>query len=104
MHAAIAAHQHALQALCRHYGVTRLDVFGSAARAADFAPDRSDADFLVTFADARRNDLTNFLDFKDALESLLARPVDLIEHAAVQASRNTIRRRSILAGSQSVYG
>jgi predicted nucleotidyltransferase len=35
--------------LRRRYGVRRLAVFGSAASGADFDPDRSDADFLVTF-------------------------------------------------------
>ena len=42
----------ALAALCRRFGVTRLEVFGSAVRDAGFDPKRSDADFLVTFAPA----------------------------------------------------
>ena len=49
MHADIAAHRKELTALCRRYGVRRLEVFGSAARAADFDPKTSDADFLVEF-------------------------------------------------------
>ena len=47
----------ALAAICRRYEVTRLQVFGSAARGDDFDPTRSDADFLVTFKPAARNDL-----------------------------------------------
>jgi predicted nucleotidyltransferase len=35
--------------LCRRYGVRRLDVFGSAARGADFDVATSDVDFLVQF-------------------------------------------------------
>ncbi len=60
----------ALAALCRRFGVMRLEVFGSAVRDAGFDPKRSDADFLVTFAPAARNDLTAFADLKEALEKL----------------------------------
>jgi len=90
--------------LCERYGVTRLDVFGSAARAGDFHPERSDADFLVTFGPTTRNDLAAFVDFKEALEALLGRPVDLLEREAVEASRNYIRRRRILAEAERVLG
>jgi uncharacterized protein len=94
----------ALAALCRRFGVTRLEVFGSAARGAGFDPRRSDADFLVTFAPAVRNDLEAFADLKDELERLLGRPVDLVEREAVEASRNFIRRRTILNEAETVYG
>jgi len=93
-----------LAALCRRFGVARLEVFGSAARGAGFDPKRSDADFLVTFTLAARNDLTAFADLKDALERLLQRPVDLVEREAVEASRNFIRRRAILSEAQTIYG
>lgn len=94
----------ALAAVCRRYGVARLEVFGSAARGTGFDPNRSDADFLVTFTPAARNDLAAFTDLKDALERLLGRPVDLVEREAVEASRNFIRRRAILREAQTVYG
>jgi hypothetical protein len=93
-----------LAALCRRYGVARLEVFGSAARDADFAPSRSDVDFLVTFTSDARNDLAAFADLKEAIESLLGRPVDLVEREAVEASRNFIRRRAILREAETVYG
>jgi uncharacterized protein len=104
MHAAIAERRADLGALCRRHGVARLEVFGSAARGGDFEPLRSDADFLVTFESAARDDLLAFADFKDALETLLGRPVDLVEREAVEASRNYIRRRRILAEAEPVYG
>ncbi len=44
MHAAIADRRADLGALCRRHGVARLEVFGSAARGADFDPASSDAD------------------------------------------------------------
>jgi predicted nucleotidyltransferase len=104
MHAAIADRRADLGALCRRHGVVRLEVFGSAARGGDFEPRHSDADFLVTFAPVARDDLAAFVDFKDALETLLGRPVDLVEREAVEASRNYIRRRRILAEAEPVYG
>ncbi len=104
MHAAIADYLTEVAALCREFGVARLDVFGSAARGADFKPTLSDVDFLVTFEPAARNDLVIFADFKNALEHLLARPVDLVEREAIEASRNFIRRRAILASAERVYG
>jgi predicted nucleotidyltransferase len=58
-------------------GVAGLEAFRSAARGAGFDPNRSDADFLVTFEPATRNDLSAFADLKEALEKLLGRPVDL---------------------------
>ena len=100
----IAEKREALADLCRRYGVERLEVFGSATRGADFDRDRSDADFLVTFSPSARNDLAAFADFKDALERLLGRPVDLVEREAIEASRNFIRRRAILNEAETVYG
>jgi predicted nucleotidyltransferase len=104
MHAEIAEKRLDLMTLCRRFGVARLEVFGSASCGADFKPERSDVDFLVTFMPAARNDLAAFADFKEALEALLGRPVDLVEREAVEASRNYIRRRRILAEAETVYG
>ena len=104
MHATIADRRAELTALCRRHGVARLEVFGSAARGAGFDPATSDIDLLVTFTPAARNDFAAFADFKDALEKLLGRPVDLVEREAVEASRNAIRRRRILAEAEPVYG
>ena len=104
MHADIAEKRQDLIALCRRYGVERLELFGSAARGADFDPTRSDADFLVTFSPQARDDLSAFADFKEGLEALLDRPVDLTEREAIETSRNIIRRRRILAEAETVYG
>ena len=84
MHAEIAAHQEELVALCRRYGVRRLEVFGSAARGADFDPTSSDADFLVEFdPDSGHSPLEQFFGFAEALEKALGRPVDLVERGAI---------------------
>jgi len=102
MIADIALHRDELRQLCRRFGVRRLEVFGSAAREADFDPARSDIGFLVEFA-AQEDDLARFLDFKEALETLLARRVDLVDRKAIEASRNYIRKRHILTGAEPVY-
>jgi predicted nucleotidyltransferase len=104
MQADIDEKRDAVALICRRYGVARLEVFGSAARSTDFDTSKSDADFLVTFAPNTRNDLAAFVDLKEDLERLLARPVDLVEREAVEASRNFIRRRTILKEAETVYG
>jgi predicted nucleotidyltransferase len=73
-----------IASLCRRYRVRKLAVFGSILRA-DFDPQRSDADFLVEFEPASAAvRMQNFLALREALGSLLNRPVDLIEAGAIQ--------------------
>jgi uncharacterized protein len=95
-----------IAALCRQHHVRRLDVFGSAARGADFDSAKSDIDFLVEFdrSDPEAMTLDTFLGLKDSLESLLGRSVDLVDRQAVEKSRNYIRRREILKGVEPIYG
>ncbi len=79
MHAAVEQHRAEIEALCRRYGVTRLDVFGSVT-GDDFDEARSDVDFLVEFDDAFPvNGLRQYFGFKEDLEPLLGRTVDLVE-------------------------
>jgi len=69
--------------LCEQFGVTRLDVFGSAT-GGDFDATRSDIDFLVELeppAGMARFDA--YFGLKEALEALLGRPVDLVVPAAL---------------------
>ena len=102
MIADIAQHRDELRDLCRRFGVRRLEVFGSAARPADFDPARSDIDFLVEFA-VEEMDFRRFLDFKAALEALLDRRIDLVDRKAIESSRNYIRKRHILMGAEPIY-
>jgi uncharacterized protein len=85
MIADIAQHRQELRDLCRRFHVRRLEVFGSAARG-DFDPAKSDIDFLVEFA-VEEGDLGRFVDFKEALEALLNRRIDLVDRKAIEASR-----------------
>ena len=61
MHPAIAQHRSGIFAICRRFGIQRLEVFGSAARADAFDPEHSDADFLVEFAPGVQPGLDTFL-------------------------------------------
>lgn len=103
MHPEILRHKDAIAALCRRFGVTRLEVFGSAARGEDFDPARSDVDLLVEFTPEARFDFAGFADLKDALEALFGRRVDLVDRPAIEKSRNPIRRRSILGDARLVF-
>lgn len=84
MHPAIAQHRSGISAICQRYRVSRLEVFGSVARAHDFDPEHSDADFLVEFAPDVKPGLDTFFGTKAALEVLLGRGVDLVELGAVR--------------------
>ncbi|MBI4310817.1 MAG: nucleotidyltransferase domain-containing protein [Chloroflexi bacterium] len=81
-----------IAALCRRFYVRRLEVFGSAA-GDDFDPDRSDVDLLVEFEpDFPMAALDAYFGFKEAMETLLGRPVDLVMPSAI---RNPFLRESI---------
>lgn len=80
--AEIESHRAEIAELCARFGVRRLEVFGSAATG-KFDPARSDIDFLVKFdAPKRMSALEQYFGFKEALEALFARPVDLVEEGA----------------------
>jgi predicted nucleotidyltransferase len=98
----VSRHRAEIAEICQRFHVRRLDVFGSAARGADFRPVGSDADFLVEFI-SDVDSLTDFLDLQQALKDLLQRPIDLVDRRAVETSRNSIRRRTILGEAQPVY-
>lgn len=79
MHPLIQQHRKALESVCRDFGVSRLDVFGSAARGDDFDPQCSDVDFLVEFSsDQTEFSLEQFLALRSELSDILGRPVDLV--------------------------
>ncbi len=59
----------------------------------------------MCFTPAARNDLAAFADFKDELEALLGRPVDLVERAAVEAGPETTSTApASVAEAEAVYG
>ncbi|WP_428100549.1 nucleotidyltransferase family protein [Candidatus Rariloculus sp.] len=101
MHAAIADKREDLAELCRRHGVARLEVFGSAARGADFEPETSDADFLVEFnRDSGLAPFDQYFELAEALRDTLGRPVDLVESGTVH---NPYFRAAIDRSRELVY-
>jgi len=71
--------------------VTRLEAFGSVV-SEEFSPE-SDIDFLVYFhRDSETNAFRQYFTFKEALEEVLDRPVDLI---CGNSMRNAVFRNSV---------
>ncbi len=101
MHIFIHQHQPAIAELCRHYRVQRLEVFGSAARGTDFAPESSDADFLVEFSSSAVGPtLKAFFGLQADLSQILGRAVDLAESSAL---RNPYIQASVNQSREVVY-
>jgi len=85
--------------LCLNYKVKELYIFGSVLT--DKFNDSSDIDFLVQFGQVDILDyFDNYMDFKEKLEVLLNRSVDLIEN---QAIRNPIFRKIVDRDKKIVY-
>lgn len=91
----------ALPALCRRFGVRRLDLFGSAATGR-FDPERSDLDFLVSFDDLLPPGAyaDAWFGLRSALEALFGRPVDLLTEAALE---NPYLRRRVEAERRPLF-
>ncbi|MBA3274478.1 MAG: nucleotidyltransferase domain-containing protein [Chloroflexia bacterium] len=89
----------AIAELARAYGVRTLDIFGSAATGA-FNQESSDIDFIVEFADMSPGIANRYLDFAEALERLLGRPVDLMFAGPIS---NPYLRRSVQLSRERVF-
>jgi uncharacterized protein len=99
MASVLDAHLAEIPELCRRYGVSRLELFGSAASGA-FDPKRSDLDFLVEFdADSSRL-FDRYFGLKESLEALYGRPVDLVTTGSLS---NPYFLESINRSRQLVY-
>ena len=73
----IAALRNAAPGLAREFGVASLSLFGSVARGEERAS--SDVDILVSFEPTARVTLVTLSRLRDTLETLLGRPVDIVE-------------------------
>ena len=85
--------------LCKQHKVKELYIFGSILT--QRFNDTSDIDFLVQFENIDILDyFDNYMDFKEKLEKLLGRQVDLLEN---QAIRNPIFRKVLDRDKKLVY-
>jgi predicted nucleotidyltransferase len=86
--------------LCEQHKVNNMYLFGSVLTE-NFSPD-SDIDFLVNFGHVDLfHYFDNYMALKESLETLLRRPVDLVEEKTV---RNPVLRRSIERNKKLIYG
>lgn len=87
----IAEHLEGIRALCREYGVLRLEVFGSVCTPG-FYPERSDVDFLVEYPEDYDYGpwLARLFELEQALGQVVGRRADVV---ILGALRNTWFRR-----------
>ena len=97
----ISIDESALRAFCERWGVTQLDLFGSALR--DDFRSESDVDVLVELSEDRRPTLLTLVQMEDELRQVFGRPVDLVLRRSVERSDNYIRREHILSNRLPLY-
>jgi len=88
-----------IAALCQHYRIRKLEVFGSAATGA-FNPESSDIDFLIDLGGYEPGVSGRFFDFADAMEELLGYRVELVTEDSI---RNPYFRRSVNRSRALIY-
>lgn len=90
----------ALKRLCTVYNVEKMYLFGSALNS-NFN-NKSDIDFLVKFKSIELSKyFDNYMNFKENLEKLFGREVDLVEE---QTLRNPILINAINKTKELIYG
>jgi predicted nucleotidyltransferase len=97
----IAEHLEAIRALCKEFGVIRLEVFGSVCTP-EFDPDRSDVDFLIQYPEGYQFGpwMGRMFDLQDSLSRLLGCDVDLV---MTRALRNKWFRREAAKTRTVIY-
>ena len=96
----VEKHKDELYQLCDKHKVKELYLFGSILT--DKFNDSSDIDMLIQFYNIDLMEyFDNYMDFKEKLELLFNRPVDLVEN---QAIRNPIFRNIIERDKRLIYG
>jgi uncharacterized protein len=90
--------QDRISELCQHWKIIEFALFGSILRE-DFHAD-SDIDILVTFAPNDGWSLFSLMDLQRELESMVGRPVDLLEKRDL---KNPFRRAEILRTHRVIY-
>ncbi|WP_242044298.1 MULTISPECIES: nucleotidyltransferase family protein [Leptolyngbya] len=87
---------------CDRWNVAELALFGSVLRA-DFKPEESDIDVLVTFNSDYSWTFDATFQMREELMALFQRKVDLISRKSLEQSSNWLRRNQILNSAQVIY-
>ncbi|MGH9354714.1 MAG: nucleotidyltransferase family protein [Terriglobia bacterium] len=98
MSSLLAEHRSELEALCRHFRVRSLSLFGSALRE-DFDPERGDLDFLVEFNPLPAGGCADaYFGLLESLEVLYGKPVDLVVASALKNPyfRDSVERTKVV--------
>lgn len=97
----IESHLPAISALCREFGVERLEIFGSSV-SERFDARRSDVDLIVKFADSPGNGslAERYVALCEALEALLQRPVDMMTDHPIE---NPYLNQAIVQTRRTIY-
>ncbi len=96
----ITQNQQKLNQLCLQYNVQQLYLFGSVLT--DKFNENSDIDMLIQFSaiDLEKY-FDNYMDFKENVEKLFNRKIDLVEN---QAIKNPIFRKIVDRDKKLIYG
>jgi uncharacterized protein len=101
MHPDVARHLTDIQALCREFGVQRMEIFGSAVTD-EFDPERSDVDFIVTYPEGY--DFGSWggrvMELEEQLSIILQRDVDVVFN---KPFRNRFFAREVERTRQDIY-
>lgn len=87
-----------IENICTKYSISRLSLFGSAARS-DFGAD-SDIDVLVEFSPGMAPSLGIFVDIQDELTDLFGRKVDV---ATIAILKNPYRKQRVEKDLRELY-
>lgn len=90
-----------IEQFCEKWRVEELSLFGSVIRE-DFNSE-SDVDVLISFLPDAKWTLFDHVDMKEDLKSIFSRNIDLVTKKAVERSRNTVRKNSIISSAKQVY-
>jgi uncharacterized protein len=102
MNALIRNRKKQIEEFCRAWNIKELLVFGSVTTD-HFRPD-SDIDIVVDFPHGSPHTLVQLAKMEEELEGIFGRKIDLLTRQAIEKSRNYIRKKSILASMEKVYG
>lgn len=86
---------------CKRWRISELALFGSVLR--DDFHAGSDVDVLVRFAPQAHPTLFDLVRMQAELSRIFNRKVDLIERAAIEQSRNHLRRQAILQSVETIH-
>lgn len=96
----VEADRAALDALCRRFRVSRLDLFGSATHDG-FDDERSDVDLLVEFEPMPSGGYADaYFGLREELKALFGREVDLVTEPAL---KNPYLRRRIVSERRTLF-